>query len=174
MSGTTRIREACIADVPVLATLGRKISKTWFAEVYTDSELLEFLDRDFSEDVLSNHIQSPESHTYLIHEWGDDPVGFARINWGRPIPLTDETGAELQKIYYLPGHTGKGLGRALMTAVTEAVAARAVSSLWLDVLNSNPRARSFYLELGFEVIGDKPFATGRGEIGMQVMRKRLG
>lgn len=173
MTGSARTREASSDDIPALVKLGRETSRRWFADVYTSEELSAFLERDFRDDVLAAHIRSPELHTYLIHEWQNKPVGFARINWGKPIPMTDETGAELQKIYYLDGHTGKGLGRELMAAVIEVVAGRGESNLWLDVLNNNPRAGSFYKKLGFDLIGDKPFATGRGEIGLQVMRMRV-
>lgn len=173
MNKPGHIREAGSGDVAMLAELGRQTSKVWFADVYTADEMQSFLQRDFSEQVLQQQIESVESHTFLIHELNDRAAGFARINWRKPIPLTTDSGAELQKIYYLPEHTGKGLGRNLMTAVIAVVAARGEQNLWLDVLDSNPRARTFYQQLGFEVLGSKPFATGRGEIGMQVLRLRI-
>ena len=173
MSESSTTREATGADVADLARLGRDTSRTWFANVYTDEELQAFLERDFAEEVLAAHISSRETYTYLIHELHGQAVGFARINWHRPIPLSKGTGAELQKIYYLPAHTGKGLGRELMMAVIKTVAARGESILWLDVLDNNPRACEFYKKLGFEILGAKPFVTGRGSIGMQVLRLRV-
>lgn len=167
------IREARSEDAAELAQLGRRTARAWFADVYTDEELQAFLRRDFREDVLRSQIESPLLHTFLIHELKGQPSGFARLNWHKPIPLTEDSGAELQKIYYLPQCTGKGLGRKLMAAVIATVAARGEKLLWLDVLDNNPRARDFYQELGFEILGAKPFATGRGEIGMHVLRLRI-
>lgn len=170
MNSLKQIREAGKADAVMLAELGGRTARTWFADVYTEEELQSFLKRDFTESVLRKQIENSEAHTFLVHEIDGQPAGFARINWCKPVPLTDDSGAELQKIYYLPEFTGRGLGRALMQAVIDTVAVRNERYLWLDVLNNNPRACAFYLELGFEILGSKRFATGRGEIGMQVLR----
>lgn len=173
MNAPDRIREAGSGDAAKLAELGRITTEAWFADVYTADELQSFLQRDFSEPVLNKQIESAELHTFLIHEVNNQAAGFARINWRKPIPMTAVTGAELQKIYYLPECTGLGLGRKLMNAVMAKAAERGESYLWLDVLDSNPRARAFYQELGFELLGSRPFATGRGKIGLKVLRLRI-
>lgn len=174
MTGLGRVREAGSEDASILADLGRRTARSWFADVYSDKELRAFLQRDFAEAVLRKQIEKSAAHTFLIHDVDGRPAGFARINWHKPIPLTGDIGAELQKIYYLPAHTGQGLGAILMRAVIDAAAERHEKNVWLDVLDNNPRACAFYQKLGFEVCGSKPFATDLGEIGMQVLRLRIG
>ncbi len=170
---TERIFEAQADDAGRLAKLGRATSKVWFAKVYSQAELKAFLQRDFTEEGLRQQLMQPKSFTFLLHEVAGKAVGFARINWDRPVPFSDERGAELQKIYYLPASTGQGYGRRLMAAVTDKVVARGVTTLWLDVLKTNPGARALYERLGFEWVGELPFKTDLGEIGMDVLRRDL-
>lgn len=174
LTAEERIYEARQADAQRLAELGKITARHWFSDVYSASELDAFLQRDFTAEGLRQQLAAPDTFTFLIHEVGGTAVGFARINWDRPVPFGEQRGAELQKIYYLPERTGEGLGRRLMAAAQETVAARGVRILWLDVLKSNPRARALYERLGFKVIGELPFATERGEIGMDVLCLELG
>lgn len=169
MTANERIYEARPADAKCLAELGEITSRHWFSQVYSAAELEAFLQRDFTEEGLRKQLENPQAFTFLVHEVAGAAVGFARINWDRPLPFSDLRGAELQKIYYLPARTGQGLGRKMVAAVKEKVATRGVGILWLDVLKSNPRARALYEQLGFRFMGELPFATGRGEIGMDVL-----
>lgn len=173
MTPSERIFEAQPGDAGRLAELGRATSKAWFSDVYSLAELNAFLERDFTEEGLRQQILQPDAFTFLLHEMAGTAIGFARINWDRPIPFSEERGAELQKIYYLPTSTGQGHGRKLMAAVIDEVGERGVTALWLDVLKSNPRARALYERLGFEWVGELPFKTDVGEIGMDVLRRKV-
>lgn len=173
MSAQELIREAQPADAAMLADVGRRTAEHWFQKVYSPQELQAFLQRDFTEDVLSEQIANAERHTFFIHEVGHKAVGFARLNWDKPVPLTKESGAELQKIYYLPACTGRGLGHRLLNVIVEAVALRGEKILWLDVLDNNPRARAFYEQYGFETVGPAAFVTDLGNIGMHVLMLRV-
>lgn len=168
------IRIATIDDASRLAALGAATARAWFADIYSEEEMRAFLARDFRVEVLQEQLSRPEQHLFLLHELEEKSLGFARINWDRPVPGTQYTGAELQKIYYLRGYTGKGLGSRLMRAVIAAVKNRGEPRLWLDVLKSNPDAMALYERLGFRRLGERPFATTRGEIGLQVMLMDLG
>lgn len=171
--GHERIYQAGLEDTARLSALGIQTARTWFADVYTDAELRAFIERDFSVAVLRKQLADSEAMTFLLHEVAGELLGFARINWAQPVPLEGGHGAELQKIYYLPKCTGRGLGRRMMAAVIDTVAARGVRTLWLDVLGSNPRALAFYEQLGFVRVGELPFATDRGAIGMVVLKRSL-
>ncbi len=167
------IRIATIHDAGQLAELGAATASTWFADIYSREEMRAFLARDFAEAVLQEQLAQPQKHLFLLHEIDQESVGFARINWDRPIPGTGFKGAELQKIYYLRQHTGYGLGSSLMQAVISTVKERRERRLWLDVLKSNPRALALYERLGFRRLGERPFATARGEIGLHVLLLEL-
>lgn len=166
------IRLASVDDAKTLARLGRETSHAYFSQVWGPGKLADFIERDFTEAVLRTQLGNPDKHAYTLLELDDQPVGFTRINWKRPVPLSDAAGAELQKIYFLPGFTGKGLGTRLLLDAIERVRARPDSLIWLDVLTNNPRARKLYERHGFTVTGKLPFKTDLIEIDRHVMVRR--
>ncbi|PZG14635.1 GNAT family N-acetyltransferase [Nonomuraea aridisoli] len=74
----------------------------------------------------------------------------------------DIPGMEVYAIYVLPGDFSTGMGRALMTATTQDMAASGCTETGLWVLTDNPRARRFYERRGFtpsgrtKLLGDPP------------------
>ncbi len=169
---STLIREATGADAGTLARLGQVTSEAYFSDIWSPAEMQAFMERDFSEAVLRAHIEDPDRYTYTLFEKDNNPVGFARINWKRHVPLSDAVGAELQKIYFLPGNTGQGMGTQLLLDAIERVRERKDHLMWLDVLTSNQRARKLYEYHGFTVTGRLPFRTELVDIGMHVMVRR--
>lgn len=167
------IRPASVEDVTTLARLGRETGKAYFSEIWTPAALEAFIERDFSVGVLQSHIEHPDRHCYTLIEFENQPVGFTRINWKRPVPMSDAVGAELQKIYFLPGFTGKGLGTRLLKNAMELARSRHDPLIWLDVLSVNPRARKLYEKHGFAVTGKLPFRTDVVNITRHVMVRRL-
>ncbi len=68
---------------------------------------------------------------------------------GRYAPeVTDRYPAHLH-VDLLPRAQGRGLGRALVGALTDGLRARGVPGLHLDVAEANPGARAFYARVGF-------------------------
>lgn len=49
----------------------------------------------------------------------------------------------------LPGHRGRGIGRALLAAVEAEARRRGACKVTLEVLSGNERARALYLAIGF-------------------------
>lgn len=56
-------------------------------------------------------------------------------------------------IFVAPEARGRGVGSALLGAVVGEAAARGLSAVRLDVIDTNPRARAFYERLGFAPCG---------------------
>ena len=71
----------------------------------------------------------------------------------------------LLNITVAPSWQGRGLGRALLDAVSRHGRERGLQRLLLEVRESNMRAQALYLRQGFEVIGRRkayyPAAQGR-------------
>ncbi|TDD46299.1 GNAT family N-acetyltransferase [Nonomuraea terrae] len=70
-----------------------------------------------------------------------------------PSRDADIPGMEVYAIYVLPDDFSTGMGRALMTATTQAMAASGGTETGLWVLADNPRARRFYERFGFTPSG---------------------
>jgi len=65
--------------------------------------------------------------------------------------------AELSAIYVTPQHQRSGIGRQLVGAVAAAQAALGGTGLVVWVLAANRRARTFYEDLGAELLIEQPF-----------------
>ena len=60
---------------------------------------------------------------------------------------------EIANIAVAPDERGRGVGRALLDAALGEAAARGISAVYLEVRDSNQRARELYASRGFEEVG---------------------
>jgi ribosomal protein S18 acetylase RimI-like enzyme len=164
------IREATIEDLHLLREVGMNTYSEHFSEIWTEAGMQNFLNEDFSICELRKSIESPASHCWLIASDEENrTVGFAKVNWSKTIPISGETGAELQKIYFLKSQAGKGYGAQLLRHIEDLAQSRKAGFIWLDVLKTNANAQRFYENSGFKALGEIPFCTDKAEIGMVVM-----
>lgn len=164
------IREADSDDIDALQAIGCATYREHFASIWTADGLQLFLDQDFSPARLAASLAARDQHLWLLAlDPQQQPIGFAKLNWARPVPGSDRCGAELQKIYLLKSQAGLGHGRRLLEQVLQRAAAAGESCLWLDVLKSNSGARRFYESAGLQQISEVPFSTDLQQIGMWVM-----
>ncbi len=81
------------------------------------------------------------------------------------MPVVDEL--HLLNLTVAPAWQGRGLGRALLDAVEAHGRALGLVALWLEVRQSNERARGLYRRRGFVEVGRRPgyypAALGRRE-----------
>jgi len=60
---------------------------------------------------------------------------------------------EIANIAVAPDQRGQGVGRALLDAALEEAATRGIAAVFLEVRDSNQRARELYASRGFEEVG---------------------
>lgn len=114
---------------------------------------------DFSVSALEQTLSDPDVCWLLAYE-NDALVGYARLNVDSLLAPTQTRGAELQKIYFLPGHAGNGYGQRLFEQVQQraierrqrrcgwrccnatpapnALSAPGIEHLWRDLLHQRP------------------------------------
>ena len=84
----------------------------------------------------------------LIARDGGEPVGLANCFTGfstfAALPLVN-----VHDLAVLPGHRGRGIGRALLHAVEGEARSRGASKVTLEVLSGNGGAQALYLALGY-------------------------
>lgn len=85
----------------------------------------------------------------LVLAAGAELLGFASFGPARDEDADPAQVAQLATIYLLPEGWGKGLGRQLMAAALERLAAAGYAQATLWVLDSNVRARRFYANGGW-------------------------
>jgi len=164
-----KVRDATIADRDLLARLGAATYRSHFTAIWSPGRLEAYIAAEYASAALEQSLAGPDVCLWLIAELGAEPIGFAKLNWNRAPPASQEIGTELQKIYLLAEYTGKSHGGTMLQAVIDRSKAHGSALLWLDVLKSNAGARAFYERHGFKTIAEIPFATDLTEIGMWVM-----
>ncbi len=149
------IRSAGIDDIKIIRNLALQIWPEAYKEILSAEQLDYMLNLFYSEFSLQQQMES--GHHFIIITTDDVPMGFAAYQ------RLDEKEVvfKLHKIYVLTGSHGKGLGKALLKYVKEAVRAAGASKLRLDVNRYN-KAKAFYEKLGFVVTGEKDTAIGEG------------
>ena len=95
----------------------------------------------------------------LIAELDGQPVGYAMVHLraGSPTWPSSERAGEVETLSVHPSARGRGVGSALLRAVSGELAALGVGELALHVVSGNSRARGFY-----ERHGLRPFALWLG------------
>lgn len=87
------------------------------------------------------------------------------------MPGVDEL--HLLNVTVHPAWQNRGLGRALLAAVRTQAQQRQLACLWLEVRESNQRARALYLRLGFAEVGRRRGYYPAGEQREDALVMRL-
>jgi ribosomal protein S18 acetylase RimI-like enzyme len=101
-------------------------------------------------------------------------VGFGF--WERFSYLVLSRNATVRKVMTHPEVRGRGVGRALLSALIEDARAAGVENLVLDVRGNNHGAMALYEAMGFEVTGRRPsfIADGDDRYDSVLYLRRLG
>jgi len=147
------IRKATLSDYAPLS----KISTSTFYETYVqlnpeNSPVLQaYVDETFNEEKIRNELRRNEVSFYLL-EIENQIIGYAKT----VVPLGSPR-VEIEKLYLMNGHLGKGLGKKLFLHIKSLAVFHGQKSIWLSVYDKNKAAIDFYLQLGFKKISEKDF-----------------
>ncbi len=106
---------------------------------------------DPTTDDLYNLFRKPGS-AYWIAEAGEKIIGGCGIFATPDLP---EGCAELVKLYLLPGHRGKGIGRMLMEKTFESARKLGYRQLYLESMPELKKAITLYEKAGFKFISSR-------------------
>jgi len=175
MNDTTSIliRKADVGDVPALTEFGARTFYESFAADNTAEDMAKHLASAWHPDLQRREILDPALDT-LLAEANGVLAGFAMVREGKTPPAVSAVKpVELWRFYVDKPWQGRGLARALMTAVEDSARARGASELWLGVWERNVRAQAFYRKCGFEKVGTQIFVVGSDPQTDHVMLRRL-
>lgn len=129
--------------------------------------------RAFTPEAVGRSLQDVRCTTWWLLD-GEAPVGFVKVNRGEAQTEPDlHEGLEVEQIYLLASHHGRGLGGRLMEQAIATARRERFPFLWLGVWEHNHKALAVYEHLGFAVIGDHPFLFGDEEQRDLLMRLDL-
>lgn len=105
---------------------------------------LDFQDIEEELAALPGPYARPEG-IILLAEVDDEPAGIVALK-----PFDAPGVCEMKRLYVRPQYRGRGLGRALGTAILEAARRLGYETMRLDTVASMTPARELYRSLGFE------------------------
>jgi ribosomal protein S18 acetylase RimI-like enzyme len=113
------------------------------------------------------------SHMWLLafeNGTAPAPVGVIAATKEPPTPAREPF---ISSLWVAPEYRGRGVGRRLIEAVADRLAARGVTAVSLWVLDGNDAAREFYTAIGFVPTGERQLAPGFSDLHEQRMRRNV-
>ena len=107
------IRPASEADIPLLRELAQRIWRECYPGIITAEQIEFMLDWMYSEEEMRRQITA--GVPWEIAELDGEPVGY--LSWQRE----DDGRVKISKLYVLPQHQRRGLGRAMLDHISEQI-----------------------------------------------------
>jgi ribosomal protein S18 acetylase RimI-like enzyme len=175
-AGPVVIRPATAADADAMGCVGPAAYAIVYAYMWDDSAAFSRQLATFSANACRDFLARPDTRAWVA-EIGGDVVGFLKMVLTSPNPVdAAANGAEIPRIYLLPGSGRLGLGRRLMDAALDAARAEGQDHVWLAVKGSADNAHAAYVKWGFSLHGvvktKKPVKAGYE--ALRIMIKPIG
>ncbi len=106
-----------------------------------------FINDAWSEEVMLSELTAPHTF-YVVAVEGDEIIGFAGLS-----KLGQSKQADIQTIATASTKRGKGIGRAMMQALTAKASELGAEEIFLEVRADNQVAQKLYEVFGFKRIG---------------------
>jgi diamine N-acetyltransferase len=168
-------RPATVRDVPSLGVVAPSAYAAAYGYLWEHAEHLSKHLDSFGPARLTEEMAEVGKRLWVA-EIDGSIVGFLAFTTYSPDPIRHLAGgAEIPRIYLLPGARGRGIGRLLLAEATQAALEEGREYLWLDVMDSAAWAERAYLSWGFEILGRTKFDRNVriGLNGMIVLTKNL-
>lgn len=165
--GSMSVRLAKKSELPIVHDLAWKIFPVTYKEILSPSQTEYMMDWMYSVENLEKDVDRGVQYYIFTHD-GED-IGYTAFEMTEP----DTKGYKLHKIYLLPAHQGKGLGKIQLAETLQKAKEDGAHSICLNV-NRNNKAVAFYKSQGWEVSHDEDNHIGNGfYMNDHVMKKTL-
>ncbi|HUQ13277.1 MAG TPA: GNAT family N-acetyltransferase [Novosphingobium sp.] len=156
-----RLRAPTPVDIPALAALGRASFSEAFGHLYRPEDLAAFLDEVHDEGAVARRLGDP-ARVYALADVNRALAGYCQLVLTDQFdhPTDAAFGITLSQLYCAGGHTGSGVGGALMDWALAEARARGADEMRLSVWSGNFGAQRFYARYGFEHVADIDFWVG--------------
>ena len=156
------VQRAAPEHAEIVALLGRITFQETFGYLFSEhrGDLRAYLDRTFALEKIRRSL-GLDQNRYWLGLVNRLPVAYAKLKFPSATDLLPQPNVgQLQKIYVLHEFMGQGIGKPLLKAVLDDARSRAMTAIWLDVLQQNSRAIQFYERHGFATLGSDRFTIG--------------
>jgi ribosomal protein S18 acetylase RimI-like enzyme len=167
------IRWASRIDLPDLIPLSQKTFRETFGPHNTDEDIEKYLKENFNQNQLVRELDS-ENSTFYLAKLDGIPIGYLKVNLGNAqTEMHAESGMEVERIYILQCHQGKGFGLQLLNKAFELAFEHNLPFIWLGVWEKNQKAIAFYKKHGFREADEHIFPLGNDRQRDLIMRLDL-
>ena len=113
-----------------------------------------YINTSFTREVVSEELKDPNFIHFIVMN-DSKAVGVLKIVINAELGnYSADQSMLLEKIYLLSEYSGMGLGTKCLDFVRDFARSKDKEVLWLDTMK-NGRALAFYLEYGFNIVGEK-------------------
>jgi GNAT superfamily N-acetyltransferase len=171
-----QITRATEADIPDLGIIGPAAYAAAYHEDWDDAVAFFWQIQSFGAEAMANTLSRPDARVWIARQEGVG-VGFLTMFVGALEPINARPkGAQIPRIYLLPGARRGGIGKRLLEAAEAQARSEGCDYVWLDVMDFAEWAKAAYERWGFTDIGGKVFSGGMRpgrNRGMRVLVKEL-
>ncbi len=156
LSNDLKIRKATLADIPVIQAIANVAFPETYKDIITPEQCAYMMEMMYSTDSLRKQM-TEEHHTYLICSIGAEPVGYVSVQ-----PIGKDI-FDLQKIYVLPRHQHRHIGRFLFEHAVKLVHELHPEPCQMELhVNRYNRALHFYEHMGMHKLRQGDYDIGNG------------
>ena len=159
------IRKAELSDIPGIKTV---LSVTWrdtYSSFLGDAAIARITTEWHAPEVLANEIKDASTHCAVCIDPAGQIVGMITAYRTKPAHVL------VGRLYVLPDHQRRGIGKALMD--TAASAFPGIQKMSLPVEEQNAKGRAFYKKLGFREVGKRVDEVMGVQLTSMVMERVL-
>lgn len=165
--------KCAISDLRQLREISEQTYRDTFALYNSKEDMDAYISSAFSVDTLRDSLENNASRYYLAKDNGIT-IGYIKLNFASAqTDIHDDMSIELERIYILREHQGKGYGNILLKKAIQEAHAFGKSYIWLGVWEKNMRAIRFYEQNGFYRFGEHVFIMGNDSQTDYLMKKIL-
>ena len=156
------IRLATSSDIALLTELSISTLREAFGPPHNPAELVEeYIQSAISAEQLTAELADPRATFFLLTLTDGTAIGYAKLRrHAPPRRMATRKAVEIQRIYLLQEHVGRGQGRRLMEHCLDWARSQGYAAVWLGVWERNVQARAFYEKMGFVPFGFHYFQFG--------------
>ena len=162
------VRQAVLDDADAICSIWLEAFRVGYRGIIPDEAIARRTD-EAAESYWRSVLADPERAYFVVvaEAPGEGVVGFAQAGPCEP----EEPGYDLElwKLYIREAHHRRGIGRMLMSAMAERLAARGMSSMMLRAFVGN-QARGFYERMGGRFVRTESYEI----LGAQVPSELYG
>ncbi len=141
-----------------IRAIAKEVWPVTFATILSKEQIDYMLEMMYSVPTLQKQAKEKGSRFILAVE-NEIPVGFATYEFN----YNKKPKTKIHKIYILPNHQGKNVGKTLMDFVASEAKARHQKGLLLNVNKYNTAIR-FYERIGFTITNEEVIDIGSGYV----------